>query len=155
MDLTFLGCFKIRILCANHLGTLITELRNVNSFTQSKVLELNFTPKRACKLRQFWNQNLTKLTKRIVLETKCWQLYQIRLVYTQISKKSYENLPKIDLFLPRGVFSQTFYPNWQIFLHGCIHHISDILQICLIIPIKNLKCLKNAENLNSNLKIHM
>ena len=40
----------------------------------------------------------TKLTKRIVLENECWQLYQIRLVYTQKSNIGCANLPKIGFF---------------------------------------------------------
>ena len=32
------------------------ELRNVNSFTRSKILELNFTPRKARKSRLFWYQ---------------------------------------------------------------------------------------------------
>ena len=47
------------------------ELRNVNSFTRSKTLELNFTPRKARKSRQFWDLSETKLTKMIVLENKC------------------------------------------------------------------------------------
>ena len=46
------------------------ELRNVNSFTQSKNLELNFTPRKTRKLQQFWDLSETKLTKTIVLDNK-------------------------------------------------------------------------------------
>ena len=44
----------------------LSELRNVNSFTRSKTLELNFTPRKARKSRQFWDPSETKLTKIIV-----------------------------------------------------------------------------------------
>ena len=74
-----------------------SELRNVNSFTRSKTLELNFTPIKASKSRQFWDLSKTKLTKMIVLENKCWQLFQIRLVYTQKSYINCANLFKIGL----------------------------------------------------------
>ena len=47
------------------------KLRNVNSFTRSKTLELNFTPRKARKSQQFWDLSETKLTKIIVLENKC------------------------------------------------------------------------------------
>ena len=94
-----------------------SELGNVNSFTQSKNLKLNFTPRKARKSRQFWYLSRTKLTKRIAFENKCWQLNQIRLVYTQKSYISCSNLPKIGLIWPNFMPSQTFYPNLQIFLH--------------------------------------
>ena len=42
-----------------------TLVQNVNSFTRSKTLELNFTPIKAYKLQQYC------YTKRIVLEKKC------------------------------------------------------------------------------------
>ena len=48
-----------------------TLVQNVNSFTRSKTLELNFTPIKASKSRQFWDLSKTKLTKMIVLENKC------------------------------------------------------------------------------------
>ena len=118
-------------LLESHIGcTCLTELRNVNSFTRSKNLKLNFTPRKARKSRQFWYLSRTKLTKRIAFENKCWQLNQIRLVYTQKSYISCSNLPKIGLIWPNCMPSQTFYPNLQIFLHGYIRHIRDILQLC-------------------------
>ena len=43
--------------------TIFSELRNVNSFTRNKTLELNFTPRKARKSRQFWDLSETKLTK--------------------------------------------------------------------------------------------
>ena len=49
--------------------------------TASKILELNFTPRKARKYPQFWHLSQIKCSKRIVLVNKCWQLYQIRLVY--------------------------------------------------------------------------
>ena len=42
----------------------------------------NFTPRKARKLQQFWH---LKITTNLILENKCWQLYQIRLVYRQKS----------------------------------------------------------------------
>ena len=39
-------------------------------------------------------------------------------------------LPKNGLFLLIILASQTFYPNWPIFLHGYIRHIRDIFQLC-------------------------
>ena len=42
------------------------ELRNVNSFTRCKTAELDFTPRKARKLRQFWDLSETKLTKMVV-----------------------------------------------------------------------------------------
>ena len=87
------------------------ELRNVNSFTQSKTLELKYTPRKARKSRQFWDLSEIKLTKMIVLENKCLQLFQIRLVYTQKSNIDCANLFKIGLIWSNCVFSQTFYPN--------------------------------------------
>ena len=105
------------------------QLRNVNSFTRSKTLELNFTPRKARKSRQFWDVSETKLTKMIVLENKCWQLFQIRVVFTQKSDINCANLFKIGLIWSYCVFSQTFYPNLKIFLHGYIRHIRDILQL--------------------------
>ena len=94
-----------------HLQVGWAELRNVNSFTRSKTLELNFTPRKARKSRQFWDLSETKLTKIIVLENKCWQLFQIRLVYTQKSYINCANLFKIGLIWSYCVFSQTCYPN--------------------------------------------
>ena len=47
------------------------ELRNVNSFTRCKTLELNFTLRNARKLRQFWDLSETKLTQMIGFENKC------------------------------------------------------------------------------------
>ena len=38
-------------------------------------------------------------------------------------------LPKNGLFLVIILVSQTFYPNWPIFLHGYIRHIRDIFQL--------------------------
>ena len=35
--------------------------------------------------------------------------------------------------------SQTFYPNWPIFLHGYIRHIRDIFQLCLLNLMKRWK----------------
>ena len=91
---------------------------------------IKFSPRTACKLQQFWYQRKAKLTtKRILLKNKCWQLHQIKQVYTQKSYISCANLPKIGLIWPNCNFSQTFYPNPQIFLHGYIRHIHDILQI--------------------------
>ena len=37
------------------------ELRNVKSFTRSKTLELNFTPRKARKSRQIYNFNLNQI----------------------------------------------------------------------------------------------
>ena len=108
----------------------LAELQNVNSFTRSKTLELNFTPRKARKSRQFWDLSETKLTKMIVLENKCWQLFQIRLVYTQKSYINCANLFKIGLIWSYCVFSQTFYLNLQILLHRYIRHICDISQLC-------------------------
>ena len=87
------------------------ELRNVNSFTRSKTLELNFTPRKARKSRQFWHLSQIKCAKRIVLVNKCWQIFQIRLVYTQKSNIDCANHFKIGLIWSHCVFSQTFYPN--------------------------------------------
>ena len=53
--------------------------------------------------------NRTKLSKKIILKNKCWQLYQIRLVYTRKYFISCANLPKKGLILQKCVFSQTFY----------------------------------------------
>ena len=36
------------------------------------------------------------------------------------------------MFLLIILASQTFYPNWPIFLHGYIRHIRDIFQLCVI-----------------------
>ena len=108
-----------------------SELRNVNSFTRSKILELNFIPRKVRKSRQFWDLSETKLTKMIVLENKCWQLFQIRLVYTQKSYINCANLIKIGLIWSYCLFSQTVYPNLYTFLHGYIRHIRDISQLCL------------------------
>ena len=47
------------------------ELRNVNSFTRSKTPELNFTPRKARKSRQFWDLSETKLTQITFLDNKC------------------------------------------------------------------------------------
>ena len=38
------------------------------------------------------------------------------------------------MFLLIILASQTFYPNWPIFLHGYIRHIRDIFQLCLALP---------------------
>ena len=51
--------------------TVCPELRNVNSFTRSKTLEQNFTPRKAHISQQFWDLSETKLTKMIVLDNKC------------------------------------------------------------------------------------
>ena len=40
------------------------ELQNVNSFTRSKILELNFTPRKARKKRQFWHLSQIKYVKK-------------------------------------------------------------------------------------------
>ena len=44
-----------------------------------------FHPKKTRKLQHFWDLSETKLTQIIVLDNKCWQLFQIKLVYTQKS----------------------------------------------------------------------
>ena len=48
-------------------------------------------------------------------------------------------LPKNGLFLLIILASQSFYPNWPIFLHGYIRHICDIFQLCFIIITKSSK----------------
>ena len=42
----------------------LTELRNGNSFTRSKILELNVTPRKARKQRQFWQVSQIKCAKK-------------------------------------------------------------------------------------------
>ena len=120
-------------------STVCAELRNVNSFTQSKNLKINFTPRKARKSQQFWYLSRTKLTKRIAFENKCWKLNQIRLVYTQKSYTSCSNLPKIGLHWPNNMPSQTFYPNLPIFLHEYIRHIRDILQLCACVLVSHCR----------------
>ena len=65
-----------------------------------------------------------KITKGIVLGNTCWQLYQIRLVYTQKAYLSCAKLPKMGLILAKLCFLPDF-------LHGYIRHIRDISQLCL------------------------
>ena len=55
-----------------------------------------------------------------------WQFYQIL--------HNWANLPKKGSIWPNCIFSQTFYPNLQIFLHGYIRHIRDSLQLCVEQP---------------------
>ena len=87
----------------------VSELRNVNTSTRSKTVKPNFTRRKTHKSRQFWPFNLTKLTKRILLENNCWPPYQIRLVYTHKSSS------KNSLILPNCMFSQSFSPTCQYF----------------------------------------
>ena len=47
------------------------ELQNVNSFTRSKTLEIDFTLRKAHKSRRFWDLSETKLTITVVLDNKC------------------------------------------------------------------------------------
>ena len=49
-----------------------------------------------------------------------------------------KNLPKNGLFLLIILASQTFYPNWSIFLHGYIRHIRDIFQLWFLGLISSL-----------------
>ena len=49
-------------------------------------------------------------------------------LYTEILHNC-ANLPKKGLFWPNCIFSQTFYPSLQIFLHEYIRHIRDISQL--------------------------
>ena len=84
----FLNYYKSAFALSCHPGP---ELRNVNSFIRSKILELNFTPRKA---RQFWHLSQIKCAKRIVLVNKCWQFYQIRPVYTQKSCIIVQIFPK-------------------------------------------------------------
>ena len=95
-------------LCCLTLFCLYSELQNANSFTQSKALELNFTPRKVRQSQQFWYFIHTKLTKKIALENKYWQLYQIRLVWAEKSYISCASLTKIGLIWPNYMFSQTF-----------------------------------------------
>ena len=50
---------------------LSAELRNVNSFTRSKILELDFTPRKAREEQQFLHKSQLKCAKRVVLVNKC------------------------------------------------------------------------------------
>ena len=54
-------------------STVCAELRNVNSFTQSKNLKLNFTPRKARKSRQFWYLSQTKLTNAKFFRKKTFE----------------------------------------------------------------------------------
>ena len=90
------------------------ELRNVNSLTRSKTLEQNFTPRKARRSRQFWDLSETKLTIITFLDNKYWQLFQIRLVYTQKSNIDCANHFKIIIW-SHCVFSQTFIPTSKYF----------------------------------------
>ena len=64
--------------------------------------------------------------QKIILENECWPLYQI----TQKLYPSCANLSKKGLILKICIFSQTYFPNLQIFLQGYIRHICDVLQLC-------------------------
>ena len=61
----------------------------------------------------------------IILENKCWQFYQVGLISRTLAQKLCKSSQK-SLILPSCVFSQTFYPKPQIFLHRDI----SILQLC-------------------------
>ena len=65
------------------------------------------------------------LQEKILLENKCSQIYQIRLIDTQTSYKS----KKKGVICQICTYLQTFYPNLPIFFHGHICHIRDILQL--------------------------
>ena len=47
--------------------SLLSELRNVKSFTRSKIPDLNFTPRKARKQQQFWHLSEMECANMIVL----------------------------------------------------------------------------------------
>ena len=59
-----------------------------------------------------------------------WINYQLMAVCPLILKFLHISSQN-GLFLLIILASQTFYPNWPIFLHGYIRHIRDIFQLCV------------------------
>ena len=55
--------------------------------------------------------------------------------------------PKQYLILQNCVFSQTFYPNLPIFLHGYIRYIRDISQLCVAAALQHFNQLWQLDDL--------
>ena len=70
-ELRLIDIFHSEMLTTLRALGLDTELQNVNSFTRSKTLKLNFAPRKAHKSQQFWDLRETKLTKITFLDNKC------------------------------------------------------------------------------------
>ena len=107
-----------------------SELRNVNSFTRSKIFKPNFTPRKTRKSQNFGYFLRTKLTKSMILEDKCLQLYQIGLVL--LRKLAYQSciiLSKKAWFCKIACSPKLYIPTCRIFLQEYIRHILDIWQL--------------------------
>ena len=118
------GCLPSSVCMVCH-----PEMENVKSFTRTNINKPDFTPRKARKLRHFWHFKPTK-------QNLCGFLWWINVdklsIYGSLSidLNFFAHIfPKNGLFLLIILASQTFYPNWPIFLHGYIRHIRDIFQL--------------------------
>ena len=87
----------------------LLELRNVSFFYTVQILHQEKLVNR----NNFGLYlNRTKLSKKIILKNKCWQLYQIRLVYTRKYFISCANLPKKAWFCKNVCSHKLFAPTY-------------------------------------------
>ena len=121
------------------------ELENVKSFTWTNIDKPAFTPRKA---RKSWHFRHFKPTKQNLWGFLWWINVNKSSIYCSLSidlNFCCRYLPKNGLFLLIILASQTFYPNWPIFSHGCIRHIRDIFQLWTSHWRESRSCEKNRE----------
>ena len=121
------------------------ELENVKSFTRTNINKPDFTPRKARKSRHFWH---FKPTKQNLWGFLWWINVDKLSIYGSLSIDLIfcTYLPKNGLFLVIILASQTFYPNWPIFLHGYIRHICDIFQLCPLLVFLHSKMVRHPHS---------
>ena len=113
--------------CSNNKRT--SELRNVKSFTQSKSSKANFTPRKACKLRQILHLEGIKLTQKATSGEQKLNILSYNPGLKTEFHISYSNLPKTIVDFAKLCILPDLLPQPTIFLHKYIRHNRDILQL--------------------------
>ena len=111
-------------------GLQCTQSWKMSNLLHGPINKPDFTPRKAHKSRHLWH---FKPTKQNLLGFLWWINVDKLSIYGSlfIDLKFFANIFPKMAFLLIFLASQTFYPNWPIFLHGYIRHIRDIFQLCI------------------------